>query len=307
MLWNVDWLNANSQRKYPLSTTATAQTATGDFTLPTDFLVDASITVPYAEGFNPMALYLRSVQVYAQGVSLEIGYEDDVVASVNIAANTHEANAAYRLVGAGDYSDLSGFVAVGTLDSLLLGGPGAHVFDLVGGRLEARTVIPALRGVSGIVVVDTLGRSEPVRGVIELRGGSNVGLTVDPGDNAIRIDGSPLAGLVDDCDCDDARVLAESPPVRFLQGVAPNNAGNIQLESLACIGFQGGPASVIVSDDCSEPCCGCDELAVIEQDLDLLNSQINLLQSHYSQLVASYQQLRSSLLASRTGAGGPCP
>ena len=80
-IWNVDWLNANSQRDYPLADSSSLKDTSGAITLPRDFLVDLVLSVPVIEGVEPGLFHLQQLAVLPQGVMVTLGYVGTPIAS----------------------------------------------------------------------------------------------------------------------------------------------------------------------------------------------------------------------------------
>ena len=101
--WNIQWLNANSQRSYPLTDEATKTDTTGTITLPDDFLVSLHLPVHAGQNVAPERFYIQSIGIYASGYVLKLGYNDGitypVVAITSIDAAGHTENAVYSLTG----------------------------------------------------------------------------------------------------------------------------------------------------------------------------------------------------------------
>lgn len=300
-IWNVDWLNANSQRNYPLSEGAAGYDTTGSFELPADFLVDLALTVPAAADIHPEKFHLLTLAVFADGVVLTVGYDGEPAAIASINRQTHALNTGYRLLGQGSvFFDVTGAVVIGKLESLLQLPGGMYTFDLAGGRIETTCIRPDLRGVSSLVVVNGEDESPPIYGDIVLVAGSNVRLVASPQTGSIRIDSTLVAeDLTELGPCDNPALL--KPCIKSINGVTPDANGNLVIEGDDCIRQELDTAGhkIVFSDQCSSPCCGCDELTVIRTDLSTLYAQLSDLNAAVNRADAVVTQAVNSLLASK--------
>lgn len=308
-IWNVDWLNANSQRNYPLSEGASGYDTTGSVELPPDFLVDLALTVPAASDIHPDKFHLLTLAVFADGAVLTFGYDGAPAAVASVNRHAHTTNASYRLLGQGSvFFDLTGVVVIGKLEALLQRPGGMYTFDLAGGRLEPTCIRPDLRGVSSVVVVNGDDESPPIYGDVVLVAGSNARLVASPQTGSIRIDSTLVAeDLTELGPCDNPELL--KPSIKSINGVTPDANGNLVIEGDDCIRQELDSAGhrIVFSDQCSAPCCGCDELTVIRTDLSTLYAQLSDLHAAVNRSDAVITQAVNSLLASKLNTCQPGP
>ena len=97
--WNLEWLNHNSQRAYPLAEDATKVDVTTDFTLPDDFIVGLYIPVQGTMNVDPSLFFLRSLAIFSTGYNLSIAYHNPAAAPTIVAWNFARPTAARRAAG----------------------------------------------------------------------------------------------------------------------------------------------------------------------------------------------------------------
>lgn len=304
--WNAEWLVANSQRSYPLSVNATKVDVTGSFRLPDDVLLSLQFPVHLDSGVEPEKIFLKSIVVYGPGLTLTLGYDDlssdpPVVATCSVLFSTHQEFKQYRVIGSGDFADSIGVAAFGSFANMSGLDPGVHVFDRSGGLLDPDCVRPMLRGVSSLVVVNGTEKSNPITGMVELIAGYNARLALiqTPGENpVIRFDAISGEGLTNDCDC-----VTSAPCVQTVGGVPPDNTGNVDFIGDACVDITTRDHSVVFSNSCSVPCCGCEELAEITRVMTSTQSKSNELSQYMIGLNSSAIQTMSAILGSQTRPG----
>ena len=302
--WNLEWLNHNGQRNYPLADDATGLDDSGSFKLPDDFLVELDLPVHAGLNVDPARFFVKHVGAFETGFSVVVGYQpasgDAVtVATALVARQTHTRNRSYALGGVEPYDDTAGKVVVGRLDTIDEQPAGFWTFELESTRLDPDAVRPMIRGVSALVLVNGTGRSVPVRGHVELVAGTNVRLTplLADGLNAVRIDAVSGAGLVEDCVCEGDAALGD--PVRSINGVAPDENGNLNITSGTCTQVDPIANGVRISDICSKPCCGCPEVEAITRDLERFGAQAAGAQAFMDQLRQSAATMDSIILGSK--------
>ena len=71
--WNVEWLNLNSQRRYPLAEEATGIDLTDTFNLPNDFLVEMNFPTNAEIAASPTTFFIKHLSAYAGGFAITIG------------------------------------------------------------------------------------------------------------------------------------------------------------------------------------------------------------------------------------------
>jgi hypothetical protein len=118
-IWNIDWLNANSQRSYPISETASRQDVTGSFTIPNDLIVDLLLPIQADDTIDSTLFHIKSIGVFGGAVVIGFGYAGALFSTVAIDVLTFQPNAVYRFVGSGLFFDTVGTVVIGKLDQLL--------------------------------------------------------------------------------------------------------------------------------------------------------------------------------------------
>lgn len=302
--WNLQWLNHNAQRAYPLTDWATKQDVSQSIKLPNSFIVALYFPVHAALNVEPHKFYLQSLGVYQSGFNIAIGYADGsrrppLVASVNIAVSTHTENRSYALSGSGDFDDSVGKIVIGKLDEALTLPPGQYDFDYEDGALETDAIRPMIRGISSLTVVRGTERSEKLYGDIELVAGNNMRIVASVvGSSYAEITFSAIAGegLNESCVCEEGQV---GVPIRTINGIAPLADGNFRLTGDDCIAVQPIANGLQLSDLCSQPCCGCEELQALVSQIDRFADGVVTLQNFANTLGSEVTQFHQVVLGSR--------
>jgi hypothetical protein len=308
--WNLEWLNHNSQRAYPLADDATKVDTGGSFTLPDDFIVGLYIPIHGSATIEPSLFFISSVSLFATGYNISISYynsgaADWPVVSVNIPKSTHVENMSYALAGIGDFDDTVGKIVIGSLTALDLLAEAQYLFDYDGGKLDTDTIRPMIRGVSSLVLINGPDTSERLYGDIELQAGTNIRLTpvgVGTDTPTIRIDAITGEGLTEDCVCDTEPTTG--PGIRKINGISPTTAGDFTIIGDDCLTISGITNGIQLGDVCSKPCCGCTELTAIVSDLERFGDNARTLEAFITRLDAEVTQFSATVLGSRLGDRG---
>jgi hypothetical protein len=303
--WNLEWLNHNSQRAYPLADDATKVDTSGAFTLPDDFLVGLYIPVQGTMNVDPSLFFLRSIAIFSTGYNISFAYHNSgadptIVASVNIAKSTHTENMSYALAGIDDFDDTIGKVVVGNVSTLDDLGEAQYVFDYDDGKLDTDTIRPMIRGISSIVLINGIEKSERIYGDIELQAGTNIRLTpilLAGEDPTIRIDAITGEGLLEECVCEEEPLTG--PGIRRINGVPPTTSGDFTLLGDSCLNIEPITHGLQLKDICSDPCCGCAELEAVVSDLERFGDAATTLRNFVNRLEAEVTQFHAVVLGSR--------
>lgn len=307
---NLEFLNHNAQRAYPLAADATRRDTTSVFRLPDELILELRLPVHWGMSVEPAKFYLRRLAVSSAGLRLDIGYsgaEEVDVASAFISRLTHEAPHVYPLTGVGDFADSRGSVTIGDFDNLDKQPTGDFTFDLAGGRLEADAITPSLRGISSLRGQNGSELTPKVFGAVRLRAGRNFRITpilVEGEDTVLELSAIEGEGLNEECVCDDTA----GSPVLSLSQTRPDGSGNINIIGNDCLQVSsGGDGQLIVKDVCSEPCCGAEELEVITDALQALGDRANTLAQYLTNLNARVIASDNVVLGAKLGDRGCSP
>ncbi len=309
-IWNIDWLNANRQRSYPLTEDSTMRDSTGSIVLPDDFIVDLALSVPHIQQgiagasrfISPGEFHLLYLAVFSQGIVVTFGYNNAPCGVATVTVDGFVRDSAYPIGGQGDFYDARGAIVVGDISTLMSTVPlGVYTFTASCARLEPCTVRPSIRGVSSLSVVNGRDVSAPMTGDVNLVAGRNIRFVVTA-PNTVRIDSVASPALLSTCSCD--TLPADAQPILTINGIPPDASRNFTLLPSACMDISPeGEATLKLSDTCSTPCCGCEELEVLKSDLTLLQQQANSITSVVASFESQLAQLRTAVLGSRLALG----
>lgn len=303
--WNVEFLNLNANRKYPLADEATGVDDSGAFTLPDDFLVELDLPIHAGLAVDPGRFFIKHIGVYATGFSVVVGYQPAAGDAVNVATalidrQSHRTNTVYALGGISPYHDSVGKLVIGKLANIDRQPPGYFTFTLDTARLETDAIRPMLRGVSALYVVNNEQRSIPLYGDIELEAGANCQLVLvqEVGANPlIKVNFVEGEGTIEDCVCPGD--LASAEPIRTINGVPASSARNINILGSDCIDVVPVEHGVRIVNTCAKPCCHCSELEKVTDDLVRLNQSAANVEDFGNRLRESVDYMSTVVLSSR--------
>lgn len=302
--WNLQWLNHNSQRSYPLTVWATKTDVNNTIRLPDSFLVAAYLPISATNEINVSRFFVKNVLISPIGFNVTVGYltqanETVDVAAANIARASFSPNRSYALGGIDAFNDTIGHLVIGSLDEIDKLPPGFYTFNLAGGALEPDVIRPAIRGVSRLRVSNNLEESAYVYGDVTLVAGTNVRLSVAYTNEDTKIIIDAIEGLNLNADC-----ICPTPTtgecVRCINGVCSDN-GTFTIVPNACIEMVPGRNSLVISDTCAQPCCGCSELDELVNEIARFGDGAATLQNFVSRLGAEVTQMSMVVLSSKLG------
>lgn len=305
--WNVEFLNLNSQRNYPLADTASGEDTSGTFKLPDEFLVEADIPVHAGLSVDPARFFVKNIGAYASGFSVVIGYqpvsgEAVTVATALIPSAVHTVNSVYALGGVGDFADTFGKVVIGRLDDIQTQPAGFWSFDFDAGRLDPDAVRPIIRGISSISLTNAGQTSAKIYGDIHLVAGNNcqlVPILAEGADPIIRIDFINGAGTIANCVCEgDA---TPTTPIARISGIAGTPGGDFTLLGSDCMQITPITNGLMLTNNCAKPCCGCPELERVTNDLTKFGQDKAAVETFANRLGNAVDTMSLTVLGARLG------
>lgn len=293
----IEWLNQNSLRKYPFAENTQLRPtiegkASDNFALPDYLVVDFVMTVA---GECQLDLYLVKLAIVGDSMTLVIGSDSGVAASVFIDTKQHKQNQSYVFSGINDYGSAVGCIVIGDVARFRTEYPdGVYNFSKEETLFEARCVRPSARCVSSMSVYDssTGHTSNRLYGDVKLVAGNNVALTYDEKNNAIVISADSNEEYNDKCEC------GGKTQIYTINGIS---AQNITIVGDDCVSVTKSGHTLRISDKCSKPCCGCAELEFINEKISQITTAINKLDNYTDVMSTRLTELQSSFIQSNTG------
>lgn len=308
--WNLQWLNHNSQRSYPLTERASKVDTTDTIRLPDSFIVGLYFPVHAALNVQLDQFFIQTVLISPTGYSIGVGYYDAdeatnvLVGTANIAAATHTVNMSYALGGVDDFADSIGHVVIGKLDEINSLPPGLYTFNFAAAEIEPDSIRPMILGISSLRVINGQESSPLIYGDVELVAGTNYRL--DYAVNAItgrqRITFNAISGLNLNSECDCA-VNTTGECIRCINGVCSGD-GTFTLSGNECITITPTTSGLQFEDVCALPCCGCAELDALKTQIDRFSDGVTTLQNFVTRLSSEVTQMSLVVLGSRLGDAG---
>ena len=307
---NLEWLNHNSQRKYPLADDATGYDSTGTFSIPEDFVVQLDLPVHAAMDMNPAQFYIRQLVSTGTGYSVIVSYQGTEgvvdVASAHIPTVSHTREyQTYSLGGIEPFDDTSGKITINNLAGIGQQPAGLWNFTYTGTRISPDAVRPIIQGVQSLKVATASGGiSQRLYGDIELVAGDNIQLVpvVTATESKVIISAIDGEGTIEPCVCEGS--AADLPCIKTINGIPATAAGEFNIIGDDCLQITAGSNSVQIADQCCSPCCGCTELEAITSDLERFLQEKTNLEKFVSDLTASVSAMNLTVLGARLGDRG---
>lgn len=294
-VWNVEWPNVNTQRKYPFAEGQSL--ADGDFVLPDDLIVDMvlPVNIGMLPAIDPTLFHLVQLGVFSSGLTITLGYDGAIFSTVNIPKAGFTEYSTYAINGSSAFFDTRGWITIGQLDTIEQFA-GVWNFTADTAKILPTIIRPNIRSVTSLQIVNGTDRSSPYTGDIILKAGSNMRLRVDG--NTIYFDAIDGTSMSEECVCNDMDTLA--PPIRTINAVGPNTNGELTLVGTSCVQLEAGTNMIKINDSCSEPCCDCRELEVVTDTLETMLNQLRTMEAVSIRLDEVITNTTNNVLASRT-------
>lgn len=304
---NTDWLNENILRNYPLVDQASRVAASGS-QLPNGLLADLSLPVPVGT-VAPDQVFIQQVTGFTSGLVIslaQLSAPNVVIASATVFVSSHQRFDSYALTGQGPLLGVVGRLTVGSPQAVRQAAASVYDYtsDPEASRLVVSTIRPLLRGLTGIQIEDSSGATSGVLSdVVTIAPGSNVQLEVIGTSLVINSQLTVTeAETEDDCGCDEDEV--EGPFIKTINGIEPDPQGNFTLTGTDCLELEAIANGIRISDQCTEPCCGCEQLDVLYQAVQAVENESTRLQETGEQLRGRLDNLQSVLSNSQLNPPG---
>ena len=301
---NIEWLNQNMLRAYPLREDAdvtpllaSGTKATG-VKVPTCLVTDFSFTLAFDAVEDGTVPSLTGLSHAADGFSFEISLGDTVLATLSVSISGHETNKSYRLSGSGDNADCGGWIALGDLERAAKEMPeGVYSFPANQVPFEVSTLRVAPRGVRSVTAVGKYGLKTyaPLYGNVKIIAGSDMTVRNDSPKNAIWLQAESGTGYerTEPCKCGSAAVQN----VRTINGMSVADVQIVGDGTCVKVDTNASTKAITVSDTCSTPCCGCSELNFVESAVATVSKSIDTLTSYAEALKARIEELQTNKAA----------
>jgi hypothetical protein len=291
-LSTLDFLNANSQREFPLKEGVNRTSMDGLLVLPDDFLVDLLLSVsagPDLRAYVSRIVNLPgTVQVEISAVSATA--PAPLIGRFLVQAATHVRYAAYPLVPGDGFAGAAGKLVVDSLAGLQQLAIGDHVFAPEATELEMRTVIPLPPQVNRLVFRNADGTEFSLTGNVVLQAGVNLrfrSVADASGRPSAVLDAGEGLGLNSPC-------ADDRPAIKTINGVGPDPDGKFWFTASNCAQLtpvSGLRPGLHLADTCCQPCLGCTEVGELTQRVMQLESDLVSLRDNYQQIDLAARQV----------------
>lgn len=333
---NLEWLSSNMHRNYPLQDSLVAQSLTGEY-LPSSFLIDLQLVIPYVEGLNKNNFFISSINRSADAFQVIIGYQIQPGVTFDCAASSAiplsmsytgdlstcevalspitlipDTTGQTRLQGiprgpgatgifAGfdAMTGLRGSLYIGTCMDMINTGSMMFIYENAAIMPTCVYIETPQTAVKSVTFVNNLG---DVLGVLTddftIRAGSGIEFEVSGDTVTMNMSTDYLTQLREEMEA------AFGNAVFTINEVHPIN-GDITIQGLDCTNVEKQEHGISISNPCSKPCCDSDgmDTAEILTALQSLQDAKERLNNYFQSMATNINMMQarlSSLIASRT-------
>jgi len=258
---NLDYLNLNSVRNYPIKDGLGRVSDDGLFTIPNSLIVDLSLC---ATGNDSPDLYISRINCNSSSLLIEISANGiGVFGTFQTTLPLSDYNTDLSMNSGVAFPTSTGMITIGSADDLADLPSGDFTFSINNTELLMKVYGPGNTGISWMSFSDAKGNNAVLSGYIQMQGNSNIQFRNQSG--VIYMDAGENLGLNKNCG-------AIPQPVRFINGISPDSNGNFTLIPQSCVTIDTAQYGLVISDSCGQPCLGC-------AAIDTLTTQVNGLES----------------------------
>lgn len=285
---NLDFLNTNTLRNYPIKEGQTRVSENGVFTIPNDFMVDMQLAATY----DPTKrFYISKISNFDDNISIEVSDHNNLlVGSFFITTNNHWQYKDYFLSPTEVYKGANGVLTITNLKSIRAAPSGTFTFDLSASELEARVSVPAQKSVNRIAFINVNGDTFYATGDVKIVARTNIRFKLDEeDDNMIIVDVGDGLGLNTECD---------NPKrcIKTINGIPPDEDSNFTLDFSDCATLTPIPANtgLLLEDICCKPCMGCNDIEELTTRLMSTENGLVTLRQYYSDLERLFTDFKTT-------------
>lgn len=280
----LDFLNQNSLRNYPIKDDLGRVSNDGIFTIPNTLIVDMALC---ASGHDTLNLYISRINVSSKNLSIEISANGIGVFGVfQTSLPLSGYNTDIALTPGSLFPSAAGAVTIGSTDDLADLPSGNFSFNYSNTALLMRVYGPSSPGLSWLSFTDTKGNNSTLTGYVQLNGHSNIQFR--SGSGVMYLDAGENLGLNKVC-------VATLTPITSINGVPPDATGNFTLIPEQCVSLTPAQNGLFVGDNCGQPCMGCTEMATLTTQVNSLESSIINIRNFTNNLEAAITQATTLL------------
>ena len=300
---NQEWLNKNSLRAYPLSedsprcpTNGAGRRVPGYAVLPNYVIVDFNVTS--MGDSTRTALCIRKIVFVGNTITFFFDYSNggSLQPSVSVNLDNHRTNQSYRFEEVlhkkhYPHQSMTGTITLGDLSRLREDFPeGIYEYRQYDCVFEPTCMRISPVGVTSIRAVNsTTGYGiGPLVGTVRLVAGRNIRFAYDNTDGGavITIHAEDGAGQQEEgCDCGSTRKV-----INTINGISANE---ITFSGGDCVSVATSGNVLKITNTCSKPCCGCAELAFINEKISSIQTAITRLTNYSETLVQHAMEFKT--------------
>ena len=285
---NLDFLNLNSLRNYPIKEGVSRISNDGAFTLPNDLIVDFQLAASYDPSKR---FYLSRLLSFEDSLTIEVSDQADVLAGrFFIDIPTHTQYKEYYLIPTVSYAAATGVIVINDFGALLREAAGIFSFTLTKAEFETRTIIPALKGINRLIFQNTDGTSYGYSGDVVIVARTNLRFKPGATANTVIIDAGDNIGLNTVCS-------EYNTCIKTINGIGGDENQNFTLDFSDCATLTPIPANtgLTLQDICCKPCIGCTDIEELTTRLTSTESSLVTLRQYYSELQTLFENYKISV------------
>ena len=282
---NLNYLNENSYRAYPLRELARTSTD-GVMYIPDSFVVDFAIA--YSSNVTA-ACFISRIIVDQISIVLDIAdiSTGNIIGSFTVPVTQADyAYAQYQLVPSNMYAGANGKLVVCSVSGIS-DIHGTFLFLSTATQFEATTIVPSMSGVNSITFINANGQTFSLTGNVTIKARQNFEFKYDALHNTVTLDAGNGLGLNQSC--------ALGQPITTINNIPPDSNGNFNLLGTACATFTSIPNGLLLTDTCAQPCLGCTDIATLSARVNLVEDNLLALTGNYLALNTAYDNFKTQV------------
>lgn len=309
---NIEWLNENVFRNYPIVDGASRQSLEGAV-LPNGLIVDLKLSVPF--GMYPTAsFFVHSVQGIGAGAIISFASfvnPGTVLASATVLMSHHKQYTSYPVVGMPNTpcEGYVGKIVIGTLEAVQQCSKNIYTFthEPTNTSIVVSCIEATHTELQKLIVVTPEKEHVITAKTVRFIAGENVILHYNDDTGVLTISSkvtvtpSELATALNTCKTsgiEEFENAAQGACIKTINNIPPDNNGNFNLQFSGGIQMQNINGNLTLVDTSAKPCCTNEHVQTMYQNINIFEKARSQLLSAVEQLNARVSNLAAVIISS---------
>lgn len=293
---DLDWISTRATQSYPLADDVSG-ISIQNTPIPDSLLLDLRIYAPSIYDIDYNKFYLKQIKDQRYTLSFVIGYQDKecliaegipkTIGLTNSVQDRYFILAPIKNQNIEWFQKLTGGICIGNTIQYTYG---TLFFSFQTAKLNRSCVSIIDFQISECIQNIQVG-NEKLTGQVILQAGEGINIDVVDNTISISLDHQYLSQLLQSAITDLYGI-----PVKTINGVLPDQNGNISITGVDCVSINPlSKGTISISNPCSKPCCDSSDTEAIESALQIVKQKQATIIQYYVNMANNINYMQSNL------------